>query len=440
MGWIDKLLLKVSRNTVFARMLNGYTPIFSQFGDDIYASDVVQQAMFCIVSEMKKLRPVHEREAGEDYEPVNSSVNRMLNHPNRFMTKSDFIEKMIWPLLWNYNSFAIPVYEVWYDKNGTEQRNYKEIYPVQPAFVQFEEDSAGTMYIRMRFANNYETVLPYSDVIHLKYHFSKNDFMGGDETGQPNNKALLKVLQINENMMRGVDAAMRSSFAINGVVKVNTMLDGGKTEAALKELEQKLASSESGFLPLDMKTEFIPIKKEIKLVDADTLKFLDEKILRHWGVSIPILTGKYNPEEYASFYQKALEPIIISMSDEFSRVLFTDRQKSFGNHIKFYPKDLVFMTMTQVLEMVRLLGDSGSLFENEKRRAFGLPPCTELVGLRMQSLNYVNADIADTYQVGRQNSGGGENGSSNSNGNGAGKGSSTGTDNSTGEGTGTQEL
>ena len=435
MGWIDRLLRKVSKNTVFARMLNGYTPIFSQFGDDVYASDVVQQAMFCIVSEMKKLRPVHEREAGEDFEPVNSSVNRMLNHPNRFMTKSDFIEKMIWPLLWNYNSFAIPVYDVWYDKNGNEQRNYKEIYPVQPTFVQFEEDSGGTMYIRMRFANNYETVLPYSDVIHLKYHFSKNDFMGGDETGQPNNKALVKILQINENMMRGVDAAMRSSFAINGVVKINTMLDNGKTDAAIKEFEQKLATSESGLLPLDMKADFVPIKKEIKLIDADTLKFIDEKILRNWGVSIPILTGKYTPEEYASFYQKALEPIIISMSDEFSRVLFTDRQKSFGNQVKFYPKDLVFMTVTQVLEMVRLLGDSGSLFENEKRRAFGLPPCADLVGVRMQSLNYVNADIADTYQVGQQkNSGGGESGSSDK---GAGEGNSTGADGGNGERIGT---
>ncbi len=36
-------------------MLNGYTPIFSQFGNDIYASDVVQQAIVCIVDEMKKI-------------------------------------------------------------------------------------------------------------------------------------------------------------------------------------------------------------------------------------------------------------------------------------------------------------------------------------------------------------------------------------------------
>ena len=61
------------------------------------------------------------------------------------------------------------------------------------------------------------------------------------------------------------------------------------------------------------------------------------------------------------------------------------------------------MTVDQKLEMVRLLGDSGSLYENEKRRAFGLPPLPELEGVRMQSLNYVNIEIATKYQVGADN-------------------------------------
>ena len=69
--------------------------------------------------------------------------------------------------------------------------------------------------------------------------------------GKPDYGALLKTLQINEDLMNGVGAAMRSSFAINGVVKYNTMLDNGKTEVALKELEDKLLASKSGFLPLE---------------------------------------------------------------------------------------------------------------------------------------------------------------------------------------------
>ena len=156
------------------------------------------------------------------------------------------------------------------------------------------------------------------------------------------------------------------------------------------------------FHPLDLKADFIPIKRETKLVDADTLKFLDEKILRNWGVPLPILTGDYKKEQYEAFYQKTIEVFVIAWGDEFSRVLFSDRKRSFGNRVVFYPKNLIFMSTDQTLEMVRLLGDSGSLYENEKRAAFGLRPLPELAGKRMQSLNYVDVEVARQYQIGQE--------------------------------------
>ncbi len=396
MGWLNGILKKLNRNTTYAQMLNGYTPVFSQFGDNIFASDVVQQAISCIVTEMKKLNPQHVRENSGDAIPVNGDRQRVMMNPNPLMTKSDFLEKITWSLMLHYNAFVIPVYDVWHDEAGREQRNYRALYPVQPASVEFMEDAAGKLFVKLCFANTYETTLPYDDVIHLKYRFSVNEFMGGNQNGMPDYSALLKTLQVNEDLMTGVGAAMKSSFSINGVVKYNTLMDDGKTETALKDLESKLLQNRSGFLPLDLKADFIPIKKDVKMVDADTLKFLDEKILRHFGVSLPILTGDYTPAQYEAFYQKTLEPVIIGWSDEFSRVLFSERERAFGNRIRFYPKDLIFMSIDQTLEMVRLLGDSGSLYENEKRVAFGLE------GVRMQSLNYVNVEIAAKYQIGRQ--------------------------------------
>ena len=400
MSWLDKLRRKPKVKTEFADMLNGFTPIFSQFGQDIYASDVVQQALQCIVSEMKKLNPQHVRVNGSDVTSVNDSLQTVLQAPNELMTTSDFIEKIVWQLLFNYNSFIIPTFDVWIDKNGVEQRRYTGLYPVQPTQVDFIQDAADRIYVKLTFANNYNTTIPYSDIIHVRYRFSVNEFMGGNVQGQPDNDVLLQTLDLNHQLLQGIASAMKSSFAINGVIKYNTMMDDGKTEKALKELESKLRSSESGFLPLDLKAEYIPIKHEIQLVDAETLKFIDEKILRNFGVPLPILTGDYTKDQYEAFYQKTLEPFIIAFSQAFTKTLFTPRERSFGNQVKFYPKDLIFMSVDQTLEMVRLLGDSGSLYENEKRVAFGLKPLPELEGIRMQSLNYVNVDIATQYQVG----------------------------------------
>lgn len=400
MGWLDKLRRKPSVKTEYADMLNGYTPIFSQFGDNIYASDVVQQAINCIVSEMKKLNPTHIRTNGSDVTPIYGNIQQILNAPNEIMTTSEFIEKIIWLLLFNYNAFIIPTYYPWTDKKGNVQKIYTGLYPIQPTNVDFLQDASNQLYVKFTFANNYETTLNYSDVIHIRHHFSVNEFMGGNENGQPDNDALLKTLDLNNMLLQGISKAMISSYAVNGVVKFKSMIDGGKTEKALQELEQKLKNSENGFLPLDISSEFIPLNRNIQLVNSDTLKFIDEKILRHFGVPLAILTGDYTKEQYEAFYQKTLEPIIIAMSQAFTRALFTPRERSFGNKIQFYPKDLIFMTTEQTLEMVRLLGDSGALYENEKRVAFGLRPLPELEGKRMQSLNYVDVNIAQEYQTG----------------------------------------
>lgn len=415
MGWLDKLKRKSPKKQKWAQMLNGYTPIFSQFGTNIYASDVVQQAVKCIVDEMKKLNPTHIRYNRNDPVPVSGTIQTLLNDPNPVMTTSEFLEKITWLLLLNYNAFILPTYYIYTNKDGTQVRVYDGLYPLKPTFVEFIEDESNRLYVKMRFENNFETTIPYSDLIHIKYNYSVNEYMGGDVSGQPDHKPVLDTLQLNQTLLEGVAKAMKASYAVNGVVKYNTMLDDGKTEAAMQELETKLRNSESGFLPLDLKSEFTPLERSTQLVDEATLKFIDEKILRNWGVPLSILTGDYTKEQYAAFYQKTLEPLIISISQAFTKKLFTRRERAFGNEIRLYPKDLIFMTVDQTLEMVNMLSNTGSIYENEKRVAFGLQPLPELEGKRYMSLNWVDVDIANQYQMnnktgkGSPDDGGGEN-------------------------------
>ena len=404
MEWFDKLFRRAPKNRKFAPTLDGYVPIYSQFGTNIYASDVVQQAVKCIVDEMKKLNPTHVRYNGQDPVPVKSTLQDVLNSPNDLMTTSEFLEKTVWLLLLNYNAFIIPTYYTWVDdKTGVERRRYEALYPINPIQVDFIEDDSGRLFVTFWFWNGYKTTIRYDDVIHIRYNYSVNQYMGGNLLGQPDHQALLKTLELNNDLLQGVAKAMKASYAVNGVVKYNTLIDDGKTEAALKELESKLRKSESGFLPLDLKAEFTPLEHKSALVDEATLKFVDEKILRNWGVPLPILTGNYTKDQYEAFYQKTLEPIIVAISQAFTKKLFTEREKAFGNKVELYPKDLIFMTVAQTLEMINALSPTGALFENEKRTALGLRPLPELEGKRYMSLNWVNADNADQYQLGKVN-------------------------------------
>lgn len=402
MSWFTKLFQKGPTNVKFAPTLDGFTPIYSQFGTNIYASDVVQQALKCIVDEMKKLNPTHVRYKGNDPNPVNGNVQDILDDPNRLMTTSEFLEKTCWLLLMNYNAFIVPTYETWIDeKTGAERRYYTALYPINPTQVDFIEDASGRLFVKFWFWNGYTTTLAYDDVIHIKYNYSVNEYMGGNMMGQPDHEALLSTLELNNNLLQGIAKAMNASYAVNGVVKYNTLMDQGKTEAALKELEQKLQNSQSGFLPLDLKAEFTPLERKTAIVDEATLKFIDEKILRNWGVSLAILTGDFTQDQYNAFYQKALEPLIKSISQAFTKKMFTNREKAFGNRIELYPKELIFMSVDQTLKMVEMLSPTGGLFENEKRVALGLRPLPELEGKRYMSLNWIDANNADQYQIGK---------------------------------------
>ena len=403
MKWFDKLFRRPPKDYKFASTLNGWLPLYAQFGTNIYLSDAVQQAVACIVNEIKKLNPTHVRYKSDDPTPIrHSTVQDVLSDPNPLMTTSEFLEKITWLLMLNYNAFIVPIYRTWMD-NGEEHRDYEALYPINPTEVDFIEDASGRLFVRFYFASGYETTFPYDNVIHIKYNYSINQYMGGDEMGQPNNEALLKTLELNKQLLDGLAKAMKASYNVNGIMKYNTLMDDSKIHEAIREFDEKLNRNESGILPLDLKTEYIPLEHKIELVDADTLKFIDEKILRNFGVPLCILTGDYTKEQYEAFYQKTLEPIIVSMSQAITKKIFTPRERAFGNRVELYPKELIFMTTSQTLEMINILSPTGALFENEKRTALGLRPLPELEGKRYMSLNWIDANNAEEYQVGKVN-------------------------------------
>lgn len=407
MGILEKffnLFRRGPERTRYAPTMDGWLPVYSQFGTNIYASDVVQQALKCIVDEMKKLKPCHVRYI--DNEPTRvkeSAVQEILEDPNEYMTTSEFLEKTFYLLLLNLNVFIIPTFEVWTDKKTGEKRKYyTAFYPIKPIQVDFIEDSSRTLYTKFYFQNGENTTIPYSEVIHLKIKYSLNEFMGGNSMGEPDNQALLETLGLNEEMLKGIAKAMNASYAINGIVQYNTLLDkDGSMEKAIHDFEQKLRKNVDGFLPMDLKASVIPFERKGQIIDEPTLKFIDEKILRTWGISLAILTGDYTKEQYEAFYQKALEPLIIEASQAFTKKIFSRRQKAFGNRIEFYPEELVFMSIDQKLKMIELCSPTGTFFENEKRTILGLMPSEELNGVRLMSLNWIDAKNANLYQIGQ---------------------------------------
>ena len=399
--WWDKFFKQPTEPIGYnwADVLSGVAPIYSNgYNGNIYACDVVQQAIYSIVSELKKLDPKHVRQIGGDLIGVSGNIQNVLDAPNPLMTTSDFIEKVAWTLLLNYNAF---IYPIWDKSHAT----LIALYPLQPSEVAFDTDygGSGETWVQFTFRNGEKCVVPYNDIIHLRYRFSVSEFMGGNEIGQPDFEPLKETIKLNETLLRGLAKSLNLQTTINGVVKIKTMQNKEEQIAKIAEFEEKLQANKSGLLPIDVSSEYVPITKQVQLLDATTLEFIDKKILRTFGVSIPIVNGDYTKEQYEAFYQKTLEPIVKSFGQAFTKGIFTKHAaQGFNNKIVFYVKELIFMNTSQKIEMARILGDRGSLFENELRTMFGLPPLAELEGVRMMSLNYVDVKNAKEYQVGEK--------------------------------------
>lgn len=400
-GLLKKANAKIQQKKYIA-LMSGQTPIFNEFGNDIYASDIVQNCIRCLCTEMSKLCPKHIRTDNNGLQSeVNSDINRLLKQPNEIMTMSDFLSMITYLREVHKNVFIYPTYEEINHGNGTVYRHYTGFYPLNPSEVEFFQDASNEIFVKFTFANFEQYTLKYSDVIHWRKDFGANELMGGDVNGQANNNALLKLLRINDTITQGLDKAVKASLGIRGILKINTMLMDKAQVKEVKKFERKIKSLDSGIVPIDQKAEYIPLTLNPKIIDKDTLEFIDKRILNNFGVSLPIFNGEFTEEEYQAFYEKTLESMVLSLGRAFNKTLFTQRQLDLNNEIIFYSQGLSFTNMTNKISAVDILSSRGVLTDNQILAIFGYPPF-DGGDIRHISLNYINRDIADNYQLNKQ--------------------------------------
>lgn len=365
------------------------------FGTNISKSDVVKIAIDRIASQCAKLKPRHiKNENDKTVTDKTGKLSFILKHkPNEVMTPYQFIYKVITKLFIDDNSFIYPMFD---------DGELKGLYPLNPIMVEPIVDTGDNYYLRFQFENKETFIIPYENIIHLKRFYHDNDIFGGSGH-KGDQEALLKAININENVLQGVENALRSSMQIKGLLKMNAMLnetDKNKQLTSFNEtLRESIKNKGSSIIPIDLKSEYIPLNVDPKLIDKETLEFLNDKILNYFGVSSPIFSSNYSEDEFNSFYEQTIEPLAIQLSEAFSLGLLTDNEIKRGEQVVFYSERLQYASWnTKVTAIEKLMG-LGIMSLNESRALLGLEP-VENGDKRLQSLNYVDALKANQYQVG----------------------------------------
>lgn len=385
----------VSNGTQF-QFMNNFQPLFTSFGDDPYASDIVRSSIHTIATNAAKLKPKHIRRTGGDVINVGGPIERLLSlRPNQFMSAYDFYYKLITLLMIRNNVFVFINY-------GPDGR-VEGFYPVDAQSVELIE-AANVLYVRFTFPNGKKMASEYENFVHLRRFFSKSDMFG------ENNDPMIPMLQLITTTDEGIGNAVKSSAFLRGLIQYGGMLK----DEDLKRNRDRFVSdymdvtNNGGVAALDSKAEYKELKSSPMMVDAKQMEMIENKVYTYFNLSRDIVTSNYTEDQWNAFYESVLEPLAIQLSLEFSYKLFTDREQGHGNEIVFEANRLQYASNTTKISMVRDLMPLGILSKNEAREIFNLS-AIEDGDQFVQTLNVVNAAKADEYQLDESGAGkGGE--------------------------------
>jgi HK97 family phage portal protein len=354
---------KQSGNT-FKRfeLISSSSNTFYSWDGRIFENDIIRSAIRPKANAVGKLNAKHIRGFGENMK-INPDpyMREILTNPNPYMSMQDFLMKMTIQREINHNAFA-------YIKRDMDQRP-EEVYPLPASSVELLERGPD-VFAKFVFRTGKYIVVPYEDIIHLRKDFNENDFFG--DSGS---KALTPLMEVITTTDQGVINAIKNSAIIRWILKFKSVLKPEDKEIQVKEFVKNYLSiaNEGGAAASDPRYDVEQVKQENYVPNADQMKETIQRLYAYLGVNDKIVQNKFTEDEWNAFYEAEIEPILIQLSNAFTRAFFTGRERGHGNRIVFESSNLAYASMKTKLNLVHMV-DRGAMTNNEWRRILNLPP------------------------------------------------------------------
>ena len=343
---------------------------FTAFSGTAYANATFRSAVDAIARHTAKLKGHSDR----------SRLDRLLNEsPNPYMTAYDLLYKTATAYFSTNNAFVLI--------QRDSHNSIIALYPLSPSNVEFIGSQDGTIYAQMTFPKDgKEIMLPYSDLIHLRRHFSTNELLGSDNT------PLYPLIDTAHTLNEATGAAVKNATNIRGVLKFTSLVNPAQVKLEKEQFVRDYlsVSNNGGIAATDQRFEFIPTTTTAYSVPQEQIESITKQIYSYLGISGKVVTGEYTEDEFSAFYESTIEPFAIQASLEFTRKC--------GVEVKFTSERLEFSSASTRISLLRELLPFGVISINEARNLLALPS-VEDGDRRLQSLNYVTADKADKYQL-----------------------------------------
>ena len=345
------------------QLLEGYTPAFYNWNGSIYESDLIRAALDAHGRHAAKLSV---NIAGEAQKTLK---NRLMIEPNDFQTWGQFLYRTAVILYCRNTAFIVPQIGDYGETTGVV-----EIAPDSWEVVEYQ----GKPYVRFTFGNMKKAAVELEKLGILTRFQYKNELFG------ENNEALKATLDLIKMQRQGITEGIKNGASYRFMAQS----DNWSTDADLaNEMErfnqytfQNLKTSGGTILFPNTYKNIQQIKQESYKIDADQMKVIDTNVFNYFGVNEKILQNSAFGDEWLAFYEGAIEWLAIQLSDVLTRMLYSERERQFGNRIWFSSNRLQYMSNADKMNAIAQMADRGLMTRNELREILNLTPLPEPYG------------------------------------------------------------
>lgn len=365
MGILD--WLRGDKKTVSGyQMVTTHGDSFFAYNGNLYQSDIVRSCIRPKAQAVGKAVAKHIRDDPKGGLAINPDayMRFLLEEPNEFMTGQLLQEKLTTQLMLNGNAFALIIR----DDNGFPQ----SIYPVDSTGVEAIR-SSGNLYLRFTMRDGKNYTFRYADLIHLR-----RDFNGSDLFGDSPANSLVPLMEIVTTTDQGIVKAIKNSNIIRWLLKFNQSMRDDDLEKQRKNFVKSYLTIENDDVPagaaaVDARMDAQQVEPKDYVPNAAQSDRTVQRLFSAFNTNTKIVQSAYTEDEWISYYEAEIEPVVAQLSGEFTRKLFSRRQRGFGNRIMFEGSNLAFASIKTKIGLVQLV-DRGIMNPDEVRETMNYAP------------------------------------------------------------------
>lgn len=345
------------------QMLNGYTPRFTSFSGGLYESEMVRAAIHARATHMSKLAVDFTGAAKP------ALINKLRHGPNQLQTWGQFLARLSTILDIHNTAFIVPIFDEYGEVSGV----FSPI-PSKCEVVQY----GGKPWLRYEFSWGQHAAVEFDLCGVMVKHQYASDFFG------ESNAALFPTMELINIQNQGIEEGVKSAATYRFMAQLSNFATDEDLAKERKRFTQYNLSREAkgGGLLLFPNTYKDIRQVDVKpwVVDAEQMDLIKSNVFEYFGVNEDILQNKAYGDAWAAFYEGAIEPFAIQLSDVMTRMLFTFREQSNGNQVTVTSNRLQYLSNSDKLAVSAQMADRGLMSRNEIRQIWNLPPLPAEIG------------------------------------------------------------